>query len=172
LKCQCTRPVADNIRQYQTKATELGQQQAEADTIVTDLKSQMEFIMMQLEPMETEQFHCEEAMRIANSLLESFHKLRVEALKMKSELFSAQVLLCKLQIKLNAMVGELQECDYARTRREIASKLREIAEPLIGVSKDKRFNLEESQVAEAIAGLVEIESRTPEMLRFLTPQTQ
>lgn len=84
------------------------------------------------------------------------------------ELLQARIVLSTTKMKIEAIASQLSECGYARTRREIAGKLREIIEGIQTAGKSKAIQHDDGGITDALGKLTQIEGRTHTVLMIMS----
>jgi len=90
--------------------------------------------------------------------------LQQEAQEILRELLQARKMLGNIKFKLEKVASDLMACEYAKTRRNIASRLEDI---LNNVTSRKSFQYDGPRMLGIQKGLRGIESRTSQVLLIL-----
>ena len=139
-----------------------------------DLRSQLETLRTQIESLEEtipELDQQRESFASTKSgvsaLQDRCADLRGESQTILDELLQARIVLSTIKMKTEAIASQLSECGYARTRREIAGKLREIIEGIQTAGKSEAIQYDDSGITHALGKLTRIEGRTHTVLMIM-----
>lgn len=83
------------------------------------------------------------------------------------ELLEASMKLSRMNMKVKYIASKLADCGYARTRREIAEKLREIVEGFQVGSSNGRIAYDAHAVSSVVSKLVSVEGRSRQVLGIM-----
>jgi hypothetical protein len=92
--------------------------------------------------------------------------IRAKVQKTLDRLRQAKMILNRIFTELEAMREQLDDCQYTKTRRDIAKKLREIVVSMQNVSGNEILVPNQQKVTQAMQALVEIDQKTKEVLEI------
>lgn len=92
--------------------------------------------------------------------------IRAEVQKTLDRLREDSMILNRVRTDLEAMREQLEECQYAKTRRDIAKKLHEIVASMQNVSGNEMLLSNQPKVNEAMQALTEIDEKTKEVVEI------
>lgn len=92
--------------------------------------------------------------------------IRAEVQKTLDRLRHAQMVLNRILIELDAMREQLEGCQYAKTRGDIARKLGEIVMSMQNVSGNGVLVQNQQKVSDAMHALAEIDQKTKEVVEI------
>lgn len=102
-----------------------------------------------------------------NRLQDGGEQLQRDSKIILDELLEASMMLSRMNMKVKYIASELADCGYARTRREIAEKLREIVEGFQVGSSNGRIAYDAHAVSNVVSELVSVEGRTRQVLAIM-----
>lgn len=91
---------------------------------------------------------------------------RAEVQKTLDRLLQAKMILSRILTELEAIKDQLEECQFAKTRRDIARKLREIVESMQFVSGNEMLASDRQKVMEAMHALLKMNQKTEEVVEI------
>lgn len=94
--------------------------------------------------------------------------IRAEVQKTLDRLRQAKMILNRILTELEAMREQLEECQYAKTRRDIAKKLREIVSSMQTVSGNEVLVSNQPNITKAMHALAGIDQKTKEVVEIAT----
>lgn len=92
--------------------------------------------------------------------------IRREVQKTLDRLRQSKMLLNRILTELESMREQLEECQYAKTRRDIGKKLREIVASMQNVSGNEISMSDQEKVTKAMHALANIDEKTKEVVEI------
>ena len=92
--------------------------------------------------------------------------IRAEVQRTLDRLRQAKMILNRILTELEVMREQLEECQYAKTRRDIARKLREVVTSMQNVSEGDILVSDQQKVTKAMHALAEIDQKTREVVEI------
>lgn len=105
-------------------------------------------------------------LQMIEELQDNTGNIRAEVQQTLDRLRQAQMILSKVLVELEAMRDQLEECQYAKTRRDIAKKLRESVVSMQNVSGHGLLVSKQQNVTKAMHALAEIDRKTKEVVEI------
>ena len=121
-----------------------------------------------LSALDKQRFQYINAKELAQDIQELALGLRREAQDVLEDLRAARMSLMATRGKIKAIAAQLQECGYAESRRDIATKLRDTLSITEGVGRRRNMTLGQADVEKAMGVLLNIDGNTPRVVQLLT----
>jgi hypothetical protein len=112
-----------------------------------------------------------EANVTAQSIQEKARNLRGEAHRILADLRTASMALSSSEESIKSIATDLQDAGYARSRREMASRLREIFTKIVGLDGKQNILLDQAAMKSAFDELQKVDQSTAYVLEFANSQS-
>ena len=152
-------------RSYTQQTNDLAAQKESLSSSFNKHKASARAIKAELEQSTKNRKAYETQIADIDNLIGKNEKFRADSQRSLDEIYRVQTLLEKIQGKIQSISRELNECQYEVSRRGIAGRLRDILGGMQQVPK-KIESIKPSDVTKATRELLEIDERTPEVLRI------
>jgi hypothetical protein len=120
-----------------------------------------------LDGLELKQSEYKNVQKMAKRIEIEALNLRKEAQGILSELRIARAALTSSETNLRSIARELEDVGYAESRREMATRLREVMNLIQGVRDMRNIHLEKPALDQAFGKLASIDLYTPRVLRIV-----
>lgn len=164
---KCKNDLLIKYRSCYTNKCSLDQQLAALDTRVTTLESVREALRTDTNCLSREFQNYTVALKEGEDVRQKIAAVRAETQQTLQSLRQTQIKMEMMCSKLERIKEQLEECQYAKTRGDIAERLRNIVLSIQGVSQSNGIAAGEQKVKEAIYALTEIDERNEEVLKIL-----
>lgn len=131
------------------------------------LKSQIQSLELGIPELDKKRTTYTKVKEDVNRLQDRGEHLQLESQTILDELLEASMMLSRMTIKVKSIASELADCGYARTRREIAGKLREIVGGFQTSANKGRIAHDAKAVSSVVSKLVSVEGRTRQVMRIM-----
>lgn len=164
---------------YDTQVRSLEDQQGELNIKLAVHEASIEELKAELTVLAEEHGKYTSTLQKVEELQGKTGIMRFEAEKSGDQLRQAQTVLDGVRNRLEVITEQLEECQYAKTRRDIAKRLREIVVSIQGISdrqvlwlsqdkQKKRLWQKQDNVKRAMLALAEIDEKTAKVLEIAT----
>jgi len=108
-----------------------------------------------------------QAKQMSENIQANARKLRGEAQGTLVDLRSARIALSTIEEKIGEIATELHEIGYARSRRDMAKRLREVLNIIQRVGEKQHLKLDQKALDKTLAKLLRVDEQTPWLLQLL-----
>lgn len=152
---------------YDTQVRQLQARETELLSRTVLLKSQIQSLELGIPELDKKRTTYTKVKEDVNRLQDRGEQLQLESQTILDELLEASMMLSRMTIKVKSIASELADCGYARTRREIAGKLREIVGGFQTSANKGRIAHDAKAVSSVVSKLVSVEGRTRQVMRIM-----
>lgn len=152
---------------YDTQVQQLQARETELLSRTVLLQSQIESLELEIPELDKKRTLYTKTKEDVNQLQDRGVQLQQESQTILDELLEARMMLSRMTLKVKSIAAELADCGYARTRREIAGKLREIVGGFQTGGTKGRIAHDPKAICSVVSKLVSVEGRTRQVLRIM-----
>lgn len=155
-----------NNRSYGQEVSSLELQQAELNRKLANHETSIEALIGEISTLNLEHQRYTNTLRVIEELQDNTGIIRAGVQKTLDRLHQAKMILNRILTELEVMRDQLEECQYAKTRKDIAKKLRGIVVSMQNLSGNEILVINQENVAKAMQALVEIDQKTEEIVEI------
>ena len=155
-------------RTYDSAASEYRNQARVLESRLYSLRNQISSLESQLPQLRNRKSEYEASVACINLLKRRCSELQKESQQIMNELRRAQKTLSGITLKINDIAMQLQSCEFARTRREIAGKLHGIMTSIRSFGEaGAAITYDDSRIRHVKRGINGIENQSRRVLMIL-----
>lgn len=152
---------------YDTQVQQLQARETELLSRTVLLQSQIQSLELEIPELDKKRTTYTKIKDDVNRLQDQGEKLQRDSQAILDELLEANMMLTRMKAKVTSIASELTDCGYARMRREIPGKLREIVQGFQIGRSNGRIAYNANAVSSVVSKLVSVEGRTRQVLGIM-----
>lgn len=142
-------------------------QEEEFNRTLDATELELNLLKDQLVVLDVQRSQYVQAKQLSENIQKDARKLRDEAQTTLVDLRSARIALSTIEVKIGEIATELHEMGYARSRRQMAKRLREVLNIIQRVGGKQNFKLDQKALDQTLAKLLRLDEQTPWLLELL-----